>query len=131
MERKEPTINPLKRKKNLHPIFGVRKKTKLRKQDQYLFHEKPEVLGGPLDRLQEMLPRLEKLLLHNESPSDRTTRVNREFLIRYPDYLNDFKAFVHQNDPVLFNRGTDGLLQNVSLLCDFSYNLQKRRYFLR
>ena len=60
-------------------------------------------MGGPLARLQVMLPRLEKLLLHNESPSDRTTRVNREFLIRYPDYLNDFKAFVHQNDPVLFN----------------------------
>lgn len=60
MERKEPAINPLKRKKNLHPLFGVRKKTKLRKQDQDLFREKPEVLGGPLARLQVMLPRLEK-----------------------------------------------------------------------
>ena len=105
MESEEPASTSVKRKSSLQPIFKARKKTKFSKPDKH----QPQYMDGPISRLQAMLPKLEKMLLQNESPSDRTERVNGEFLLKYWEYLNDFKAFTHPNDPVLYS-GDDGMV---------------------
>ena len=58
---------------------------------------------GPLARLNSMLPRLERLLLERETPSERAYRSTKEFLSRKLTYLNDFNSFTHTNDPVIYN----------------------------
>ena len=57
----------------------------------------------PIGRLQIILPRLEALLKVNESPKDLAHRELSEFLQRIEYYSNEFNAFSHPNDPVLYN----------------------------
>ena len=58
---------------------------------------------SPLARLNTILPRLETLLLERETPSERADRATKEFLLRKLTYSNDFSAFTHTNDPLIYN----------------------------
>ena len=59
----------------------------------------------PIERLRDILPRLEQLVITNESSTDHVKRELQNFLHRFEGYatFDSFEVFSHPADPVLFN----------------------------